>query len=79
MNPEDIINEFTFGDSVFAQNMRTLLAYCEYSSREQIARRAAEAREESVNFLRHSAINMHVLQREAEFMEAYLASIGDDQ
>lgn len=59
--------------------MRNLLAYCEHSSREQIARKAAETRKESNNFCRHSAWTMHVLQCEADLMEAYLAKTGADK
>lgn len=79
MNPENVIKKLTTGDSASAQNMRNLLAYCEYSSREQIARKAAETRKESNNFCRHSAWTMHVLECEADLMEAYLAKTGADQ
>lgn len=78
MTPENVIKKLTTGKTITAQNMKGVLEYCKRASREQIARKAAETRKESNNFCRHSAWTMHVLQCEADLMDAYLASTADD-
>ena len=79
MSPENVIKKLTTGKTIVAQNMRGVLDYCEHSSREQIERKAAETRKESDNFCRYSTWTMYIFKCEADLMEAYLASTGDDQ